>query len=150
VHSIVKSSAVVEMGDGDHNRHEPKRGGGCCAPFAGRELIPRLTQCGLGRGLLPYQAASSSIQPFVHSRHGPKIGGCVSLFGGSVGQKLGALLPFGEGELGPHLTQESHGPRSTSVQSGILIHSAIWPQQIWADNCVGDVPLLGRDSWVLI
>jgi len=28
-----KSSAVAEMGDRGHNRHGPKRGGGCCAPF---------------------------------------------------------------------------------------------------------------------
>ena len=31
-----KSSAVAEMGDRGQNRHGPKRGGGCCAPFAGR------------------------------------------------------------------------------------------------------------------
>jgi len=33
-----KSSAVAEMGDCGHNRHEPKRRkrrGGCCAPFGG-------------------------------------------------------------------------------------------------------------------
>jgi len=33
---IEKSSAVAEMGDRGHNRHGPKRGGGCCAPFAER------------------------------------------------------------------------------------------------------------------
>jgi len=49
--------------------------GGCCAPFAAGVLGPRLTQCGLGRGLFPYQVASSSIQPFSHNRHGPKTGG---------------------------------------------------------------------------
>ena len=27
------SSAVAEMGDRGHNRHGPKRGRGCCAPF---------------------------------------------------------------------------------------------------------------------
>jgi len=31
-----KSSAVAEMGDRGHNRHGPKRGGRCCAPFAER------------------------------------------------------------------------------------------------------------------
>jgi len=30
-----KSSAVAEMGDRGHNRHGPKREGGCCACFAG-------------------------------------------------------------------------------------------------------------------
>jgi len=62
---LYKSSAVAEMGDRGHKRHGPKRGG-CCARFA-RELGPRLTQCGLGRGLLPYQVASSYIQPFGHN-----------------------------------------------------------------------------------
>jgi len=37
-----------------------------------QELCHHLTQCGLGWGLLPYQVASSSIQPFDHNRHGPK------------------------------------------------------------------------------
>ena len=46
----------------------------------------RLIQCGLGQGLLPYQVASSSIQPFGHKRHGPKIGcggGCALFTGGA-------------------------------------------------------------------
>jgi len=30
-----KSSAIAEMGDRGHNKHGPKRKGGCCAPFAG-------------------------------------------------------------------------------------------------------------------
>ena len=71
---LYKSSAVAEMGDRGHNRHAPQRGG-CCAPFAG-ELGPRLTQCGLGRRLLiPYQVASSSIQPFGHNSHESKTEG---------------------------------------------------------------------------
>ena len=57
---------------------------GCCAAFAGGgELGPHLTQCGLGRGLLLYQVASSSIQPFGHNRHGPKTGGYAPFRGGS-------------------------------------------------------------------
>jgi len=58
-----------------------------------RELRPHLTQCGLGRGLLPYQVASSSIQSFGHIRHEQKTGGCA---------------PF-MGELQPHLTQSRLG-----------------------------------------
>jgi len=69
------------MGDRGHNRHGPKRGG-AAVPFS-RELGPRLVQCGLGRGLLPYQAASSSIQPFGHNRHGPKLGRGALFAGGS-------------------------------------------------------------------
>jgi len=61
------------------NRHWPKSWG---------VLDPHITQCGMGKGLPPYQLASWSIQPFGHKLHWPKIGGCASL-----------------GELGLHLTQ---------------------------------------------
>ena len=64
-----KSSAVAEMGDRGHNRHGPKRGGGVLCPFRGA-LGTRLIQCGLRGGLLPYQLASSSIQPFGHNSVG--------------------------------------------------------------------------------
>jgi len=43
-------------------------------PLSRGQLCPRLTQCGLGRVILPYQVAYSSIQPFGHNRHGPKTG----------------------------------------------------------------------------
>jgi len=66
------SSAVTEMGDRCHDRLGPKRGG-AAVPLS-RELGPRLIQCGMGRGLFPYQVASSYIQPFGRNRHGPKIG----------------------------------------------------------------------------
>ena len=56
------SSAVAEMGDRGHNRHGPKREGVLC-PSHGA-LGTRVIQCGLHRGLLPYQVTSSSIEPF--------------------------------------------------------------------------------------
>jgi len=74
----------------------------------------------LGWGLPPCQVPASSIQPFGRNKHGPKI--------------WGALPPFWVGERGPHLTQKSTGLRPTSIPSEILIHAAIWPQQIWAKN----------------
>ena len=77
------------MGDHGYNRHGLKTGEGCCAPFVG-ELGPRLTHCTLGQGLLPYQVASSFIQPFGPNRHGPKTGG---------------RAPIRVRELGPHVTQ---------------------------------------------
>ena len=46
-----------------------KRGGGVLCPFRG-PLGTRLIQCGLRRCLLPYQVASSSIQPFGHNSVG--------------------------------------------------------------------------------
>ena len=105
------SSAVPEMNDRGHIRHGPR--GGCCAPFAGGELVARLTQCGLGWGLLLYSVASSSIQPFGHNRHGPKIGGSAH---------------FWERKVGSPSNTMSLGWRSTSLPSAILIHPAIWPQ----------------------
>jgi len=48
-----------------HNRHWLKMGGAVHAPFGGGgELGLHLTQCGLGRGLPPYQVASWSSHPF--------------------------------------------------------------------------------------
>jgi len=124
-----KSSAVAEMGDHAHNRHGPKRGGAGCAPFAEGKLGPRLTHCGLGWGLLPYQVASSSIQSFGHNRHGPKIGWL-------------RAVPFFLGGAGSPSNTKSPGPRPTSIPSGLLIHSAIWQQQVWAENW-GAVPFWG-------
>ena len=89
--------------------------------FGEGELGPHLAQCGMGRGLPPCQVASSSIQPFGHNRHGPKIGG-------------GALPPFwGRGAGSPSNTM-SLGSRPTSIPSGVLIHPAVWPQLTWAKN----------------
>jgi len=58
-----KSSAVAEVGDLGHNR------AGVLCPFRGA-LETRLIQCGLRRCLLPYQVASSSIQPCGHNSVG--------------------------------------------------------------------------------
>ena len=69
-----------------------KKGGGCCAPFVGGAGSPSNTMWP-GPRSTSYQGASSSIQPFGHSRHGPKTGGC-------------ALLGK---ELGSHLTQRRVG-----------------------------------------
>jgi len=60
-----------------HNRHGTKSGGTHLG-----ELVPHITQCGVGQGLPPYQAASWSIQLCGHNRHWLKIGGCAD-FGGS-------------------------------------------------------------------
>ena len=56
-------------------------------------------------------------RPFGHNRHGPKRG--------LLGSPSNTMWP---------------GPRSTSVQSGILIHPAVWPQQTWAAHWGGLCP----------
>jgi len=78
----------------------------------------RPTGTSIPSGFLMHAAV---LQPFDHNRNGPKIG-------------EGALTPFlGRVERGPYLTQ-SPGLRPTSIPSGILIHPAIWLQQVWAKN----------------
>ena len=94
-----------------HNGHWPIIGG--CVPFGEGELGLHLTQCRVGRRLPPYQAASSSLQPFGHNRRGLKIGGLCPL--------------FGDGELGPHNTAWP-GPRPTCMPSFILIRPTVRPQ----------------------
>jgi len=59
-----------------------------------------------------------------------------------MGQKLGALPPFGEVSWFPSNTMWP-GLRTTCMLSFILIHPVIWPQQIWAEN-LGLCPLLGK------
>ena len=98
-----------------HSRHGLQKSGRPLCPFEG-ELGPHLTQCGQGRGLLPYQVASWSIQPFGHNRHGSKIGGLLCPF-------------FGGGAVSPSITM-CPWQRPTSVSSGIWIHPALWPEYI--------------------
>jgi len=60
-----------------------------------------------------------------------------------MGQNCGccALFFWGGGAGSPSNTT-SPGPKPTSVPSGILIHPAVWPQQM--GRKLGAVPLLGR------
>jgi len=68
---------------------------GGCAPYFGEgELGPHLAQCGLGRGLSPYQVESWSIEPFGHNRYGPKIGGGLCPFGGVAIWRRGTWVPI--------------------------------------------------------
>jgi len=98
------------MGDRGHNRHGPKRWRPC--PFhGGGALGPRLTKCGLGRGILPYQVASSSIQPFGYKAVGQILGGGCALF---LWAEIGGCASLGERAGSPSNTM-SPKPRPTSV-----------------------------------
>jgi len=144
------SSAVAEMNDRGHNRHGPKRGGGGCGAAVHLlwELGPRLIRCGLGPGLLPYQAASCSTQPFGHKRRGPKIGGSAP-FGVGAGSpsntkspRLKHILPyqvaswciqpFGHSRNGPKINPlEMHAAVIISISVYFFIArpmSATWPR----------------------
>jgi len=57
---------------------------------------------------------------FGHNRHGPKIFGlCFLFWGRGAGSPSSTMWP---------------ASKPTSIPSGVLIHPAIWPQQIWAEN----------------
>jgi len=112
-----------------------KRGGLQCTFRVGTALGPRLTQCGLGRGLLPYQVSSSSS----------------SLATIGMNRKLGAVSHLeGEGETATPSNKTSPGPRFTFVPSGIFIHHAVWPHSTWDKNRVGAVLFFRGGSWVPI
>ena len=51
-----------------------------------------------------------------------------------MGLKLGCSAPFRGGGAGPLSNTKLPAQRPTSLPSGILIHSAIWPQPITAKN----------------
>ena len=103
-----------------HNGHGRKLGG--CAPF-GTGAGSHVKQCGQGRDLPLYKVASWCIQLFGHNRHGTKFGGA----GSASNTMLSELRP-------------------TIIPCGILIHPAIWPQQTWAENRGGAVPLFGKGA----
>jgi len=91
-----------------------RKEGVCCATFAGAGNPSSTMQP--GPRLFPYQATSSSIQPFDQNRHRPKIG-------------WGWVCPF-SGSSWVHIEVSkttSRRTRPTSVPSGILIHEAVWP-----------------------
>jgi len=68
---------------------------------------------------------------FGHNKHRPKIDGAVPLLGGGAGSLCSTLRP---------------GPRPTFIPSGTLIHPAVWPPQIWAENWgTGAVPPFGGE-----
>jgi len=77
------------MGDRGHNRHGPKEGGALLCPFRGVMGL-RLTQCGLGRGLLPYIPSGILVDPAVWpQRTWTENRGCAPL---EEGWKLGFHL----------------------------------------------------------
>jgi len=87
------------------------RNWGYVASFWEGELGPHPAQCGLG-----HLDSSSRLATI------------------DMDRKLGGYVPFlGRGAGSPSNTM-SLGLRPTSVPSGILIHPAIWLQQIWAEN----------------
>jgi len=90
--------------------------------FGQMELGPHLTQYRLDRGYL------------LTMWHLDLCSSLVAIMGEKLGGGLRRL--FWEGETGSPSNTKSPGLRPTSIQSGILIHPAIWSQPIWAENWV--------------
>ena len=109
-----KSSAVAEMGDRGHNRHEPKRGGLLC-PFRGTGT-PSSTM---------WPGPSSTFVPIKRRRLHPSS----HMARMDMGQNWVEVgLPLFLGVSGSTSNTMSRRPRPTSVPSNILIHAAVWPQ----------------------
>jgi len=70
------------------------------------------------------------MQPFGRNRYGPKIG-------------EGCYAPFWVKGTGSPFNTKSPETRPSYIPSDILIHAAIWPQQIWAENWWGLCPFRG-------
>ena len=87
------------------------------------ELGPRITQCGLGQDLLPYQVASSSIQLFNHNRHDRKLVGSAPFLG------MGARSPV-------HVTQccldRGHLPTKWHLDPCSHLVTTVVRPKLWA------------------
>ena len=77
-------------------------------------------------------------EAYLHAKCHLDLSRCLATI--DIRRKIGAPPPFCGGELDSHLTQSRLG---RCLPSGILIHPAIWPQQIWAENW-GLCPFEGR------
>jgi len=108
---MVDRLATVDMG---------RKLGGGCASFRDGELGLHLTQCRLGRGLAPYQVASS-----IHRAVWPQYTRAKIVWWGCA---------FFSGGAGSPSNTKSPGTRPTSIPSGVLVHPAVWPQQTLAEN----------------
>jgi len=74
-----------------------------------------------------HTVARTEAQPYAKCHLDPS--GCLAAL--DMGRKLGGSAHYlGMGQLGFNLTQMSLGSRATSLPSGILIHPAIWPQEV--------------------
>ena len=100
------------MGDRGHNRHGPKRGVGLLCVFRGAELGTHLTQCGLGRGLLPYQV--------VHLHPSSRLATI------DMDRKL-VVCPFGEGGAGSPSNNVARAEAYLHAKFH-LIRPTVWPQ----------------------
>ena len=114
------------MGDRLATIDVDRKVGGCCAPFfegGGRAGCPSHI---MWLGTRPTSVPSDIL---IHPTVWPQY---TNVTTAGMGQKL-RPVPLCGGTGSPSNTMSSV-PRPTSVQSGILIHPAVRPQQTWAKN----------------
>ena len=116
--NIYKCSAVAEMGD-------------CLAKI---DMSRKLGAVPLWRGA---GSSSNSMwpgpRPSIRTKCHLDPSSCLATI--DTGRKWKGALPlFWGGESRSPSNTMSLGPRPTSIPSGILVHPAISPQQIWAEN----------------
>ena len=110
-----KSSAVAEMDDRGHNRHGPKNVWGCAPFFWGGSWVP-----------IEHKVAWA--EAYLHTKWHLDASRCLATI--EMGQKLRGSAPFlGRVDGSPSSTMWPR-LRPTSMPSTILIHPAVWPQQI--------------------
>jgi len=109
-----KSSVVAEMGDRLDTIDMGRKVGGAALPPSVKELGLHLTQCGPAEAYLHIEWHPNLSNRLVTIDVDRKLGGCA------------AVPLFGRADS-PSNTM-SPGLRPTSVPSGILIHSTVWPR----------------------
>jgi len=113
------------MGDRGHNKHGPNTGGGLRPPpFFGE-----------GEAGSPSNTKSPGPRLYLHTKW--HVSPSSRLAKIEMGRQLGTVPPFEGWRAGSLCNTMSLGPRPTSIPNGILIHPAIWPQKIWAENWGG-------------
>jgi len=112
------SSSIQKI---DHNRHGPKIGWGWMCPFSGDRWVP-------------IKHKVTWAKAYLHTKWHLSPSSRLATI--DIGQKLGELCPFRGGGAGSLSNTMTRRPQPTSVPSGILIHAAVWLQQMWAENWV--------------
>jgi len=113
----VASSCIQPFG---HNRQGPKNGG----------FVPRF--CLGERGELgPMQHNVAWVEAYPHTKTHIEPSSHMATI--DMGRNLG-VLPIFLRRAGCSSNSILLGSKPTFLPSGILIHPAIWPQQIWAEN----------------
>ena len=114
-----------------------RKRGGAAVPLL-RKLGPRLVQRGLGRGLLPYQAASSSIQPFVCMSVCPAGLSVTLVYCGQTVGRIKMKLSTQIGLVPGHIVLDGDpAPSNKGAQPPIFGQCLLWQTAGWTKMPLG-------------